>query len=77
MNEDRQMSEEQQPRAIGTVEKLVYSVDEAAQQLSIGRTFAFKLIADGDLGSIKIGHRRLVARTDLEAFVSKLRSEAA
>lgn len=76
MNEDPQMDEGSQVTAVATVEKLVYSVDEAAQQLSIGRTFAFKLIADGDLGSIKIGHRRLVAKADLEAFVSKLRGEA-
>lgn len=51
------------------LEKMVYSVDEAAEQLSIGRTLIRQLIAEGTLPSLKIGHRRLVAREDLEAFV--------
>lgn len=49
--------------------KLVYSVDEAAELLSIGRTTAFQLIADGRLTSFKIGHRRLVAYQDIESFI--------
>ncbi len=57
-----------------TDDKLVYSVDEAAQRLSIGRTLAYELIRRGDLPSIKIGHRRLIARDDLEGYVQSLRS---
>ena len=57
--------------------KLVYSVNEAAEQLSIGRTMAFHLISSGELGSIKIGSRRLVSRLDLEDFVLKCRGQAA
>ena len=37
----------------------------------------FQLIRSGELGSIKIGHRRLVTRVDLEMFVASRRSEAA
>ena len=55
-------------------DKLVYSVDEAAQRLSIGRTLAYELIRSGELRSLKIGHRRLIARDDLEAFVQSRRS---
>ncbi|MEM7338118.1 MAG: helix-turn-helix domain-containing protein [Actinomycetota bacterium] len=54
-------------------DKLVYSIDEAAEQLSIGRTLVYRLIRTGHLPSLKIGHRRLVARADLEAFVNRLR----
>lgn len=57
--------------------KLVYSVDEVAESLSIGRTLVFQLISDGQLPSLKIGHRRLVARADLEAFVIARRKEVA
>ncbi len=57
-------------------DKLVYNVDEAAELLSIGRTMVFQLIAEGRLGSLKIGHRRLVPRQDLEAFIAELRSPA-
>ncbi len=61
----------------GVVEKLVYSVEEAAEQLSIGRTLAYQLISEGRLVSIKIGHRRLVARADLDAFILICRESAA
>lgn len=62
---------------MGESDKLVYSVTEAAEALSIGRTLVFQLIRAGELGSIKIGHRRLITRADLEAFVASLRTEAA
>jgi len=58
-------------------DKLAYSVDEAAEQLGIGRTLAYELIRDGRLPSLKLGNRRLVARADLEAFVESLRSQQA
>ena len=57
-------------------DKLVFSVDEAADLLSIGRTKAFQLISEGRLGSLKVGHRRLVPRQDLEAFVLANREAA-
>ena len=55
------------------VEKMVYSVEEAAEQLSIGKTLVRQLIMEGTLPSLKIGHRRLVSREDLEAFVARSR----
>ena len=54
-------------------DKLAYSVDEAAERLGIGRTLAYDLIREGRLPSLKLGHRRLIARADLEAFVEALR----
>lgn len=62
---------------MGESEKLVYSVTEAAEALSIGRTLVFQLLRTGELGSIKIGHRRLITRADLDAFIASLRSDAA
>jgi excisionase family DNA binding protein len=52
--------------------KLVYSVTEAAALLSVGRTTVYQLIGSGELRSVKIGTRRLVARRDLEAYVQAL-----
>ncbi len=57
-------------------EKMVYSVNEAAEQLSIGRTMTFHLISVGELGSLKIGNRRLVSRLDLDEFITKRREAA-
>ena len=56
------------------IDKLAVSVEEAAEQLSIGRTMAYDLIRQGELPSIKIGQRRLVARADLESYVERLRT---
>ncbi len=60
-----------------TVEKMVYNIDEAAEQLGIGRTFAYQLIREGRLPSIKLGNRRLIAKADLEVFIENLRDEQA
>lgn len=54
--------------------QLVYTVEEAATVLRIGRTMAFELIRQGQLGSLKIGHRRLVSRDDLLAFINERRA---
>ena len=56
--------------------KLVYSVDECADLLGIGRSLAWQMVRQGQLGSFKIGHRRLIARQDLEAFIANRREIA-
>jgi excisionase family DNA binding protein len=55
-------------------DKLVLGLDEVADMLSIGRTLTNQLVREGQIRSIKIGHRRLVARADLELYVDELRS---
>ncbi len=57
-------------------EDLVYSLNEAAQLLRIGRTSLYELLAAKELRSIKIGSRRLIAREDIEAFVESRRSDS-
>ncbi len=56
------------------VDRLAYSVDEAAELLGIGRTLAYDLIRERQLPSIKLGNRRLVTKADLEGFVEELRN---
>ena len=56
--------------------RLTYGVDEAAEILGIGLTLAKELVRTGELRSIKIGRRRLVAWADLEAFVDRRRDAA-
>lgn len=59
------------------MEKLAYSVNESAEVLGIGRTLLFELIREGRIPSVKLGHRRLIPRSDLEEFVQSLQREAA
>jgi len=51
------------------------SVPEAARLLNVGERFAWKLIAVGELASVKLGRRRLVDIEDLERFIEQ-RKEA-
>ena len=59
------------------VPKLLYSVEEAACLLGIGRTFMFFLVTSGDIESIKIGKRRKIPHDALIRYVEQLRAEQA
>ncbi len=53
-----------------------YSVPEVAQLLGgASKRWVDELIATGELPSVKIGGRRLVARADLLAFIERMRAD--
>jgi excisionase family DNA binding protein len=63
-------------RAIGSStdalgQPLLVTVEEAARLLGIGRTTMFELIGSGEVKSIRLGRRRLIARRSLEHFVDE------
>ena len=49
--------------------KFAYSIEEAAELLSIKRDSLYELIQTDKLGSFKVGARRLIAHQQLEAFI--------
>ena len=49
--------------------KFAYSIEEAAELLSIKRDSLYELIQSDKLGSFKVGTRRLIAHRHLEAFI--------
>jgi len=51
-------------------ERLAYGPDEAAELLGISRELAHDLLRTGQLGSVKAGCRRLIARHHLETFLA-------
>jgi excisionase family DNA binding protein len=51
---------------------LLVTVEEAARLLRIGRTTMFELIGNGEIKSIRLGRRRLIARKSLESFIDEL-----
>lgn len=57
--------------------RLVYSVEEAADLLGIGRTFMFHLVASGEIESFKIGKRRKIHYDALAGYIERLRSDQA
>jgi excisionase family DNA binding protein len=56
-------------------ERLLLTVEAAAERLNIGRTMMFALIKDGEVESVQIGRLRRVPATALDDFVDRLRRE--
>jgi excisionase family DNA binding protein len=53
------------------VERLTYTVPEAARKLGIGVNSAYKAATTGDLPTVRIGDRILVPRVALEAMLAR------
>lgn len=52
---------------------VLLTVDEAARRLRIGRSLLYRLIASGDLESVKVGRLRRIPADCLPEYVSALR----
>jgi excisionase family DNA binding protein len=53
------------------IERLAYSPGELAKALGISRTYAYSLVRDGRIRSIRVGSRWLVPVREVEAFLRK------
>lgn len=62
---------EEPPAPGGTVSKLTYSVDEAAQVLGVSRCTLYKLIHRSDFPALKVGNRQLISREGLAEWVRR------
>ena len=63
------------PRAYGLI-KASYSINEALDVLSIGRTSLYYAIKRGDLRPAKLGKKTLLLANDLAKFLSNLQLAA-
>lgn len=58
------------PGAVAPVEdRLVFTVEEAAQLLGISRSFAYEAVQHGEIPSMRIGKRILVPKAALQRFL--------
>lgn len=53
----------------------LYSVEEAASLLGIGRTYMFQLLAAGEIESLKIGRRRRIPLDAIDTYIERLRAQ--
>ena len=53
------------------VERLAYSVDEAAAITGLSRDLLYDEMRTGRLAYLKIGRRRIITRQHLEAFLAR------
>jgi excisionase family DNA binding protein len=51
--------------------KLVYSVNEAAAALGIGRTKLYEMVNAGELFAVKLGKRTLIRCADVDALLDR------
>jgi excisionase family DNA binding protein len=54
-------------------EKLAFTIAEACAAVGIGKTTIYELINEGKLKAIKAAGRRLILRSDLEAYLQSCR----
>jgi excisionase family DNA binding protein len=52
------------------MEPLVFTVDEAAKLLRVGRKQAYEAVAGGEIPSFRIGKRILIPRAALEQMLT-------
>jgi len=69
---DCRRSEPPKPPPRSMPERLLLTVEEAAEQLGIGRTLAYKLISSGEIESIRIGRLRRVPTTAIQDYARRL-----
>lgn len=53
------------------MEKLVYSIPEAAQQLGISKSYAYELVKLRRLPVIDFGKRKVIPKTSLETWIQE------
>ncbi|HEX2041538.1 MAG TPA: helix-turn-helix domain-containing protein [Acidimicrobiales bacterium] len=53
---------------------VLYSVEDVIARTSLGRSKVYELLASGELGSVKVGRRRLIPARSLDEFVERLRA---
>lgn len=58
-------------------ERVLLTVEEAAELLGIGRTFAWQLVRNGDLESVQIGRLRRIHVDAVRDYADRLVSKGA
>lgn len=71
------MTEERQavalpPPAQQMPERVLLTIEEAAEQLGIGRTLMYRLIGDGEIESIRIGRLRRIPTSAVQDYARRL-----
>lgn len=52
------------------MEKLVYSIQEAAELLSISKSYAYELVRNGTIPALKLGKRYVIPKEKFNMWVN-------
>ena len=61
---------------VRTNDRLLLTVEEAADRLGIGRSLMYELIGEGQIASIRVGRLRRVPLESLTDYVAAMRDQA-
>jgi excisionase family DNA binding protein len=75
MNPQEQQGDQREERA-GKRPRISYSVEEAAEETGIGRSYIYLAMKHGELASLKLGKRRLIMHDDLVSWLQSKRQAA-
>jgi len=56
-----------------TMARLLHTIPDALDQLGIGRSTLYELMASGAIPTVKIGSRTLIAHDELVRYVDRLK----
>ena len=56
---------------VAPIPRASYSVEEAAIALGIGRTYAYRLIREGELQVVRLGRRTLIPVASVQALLER------
>jgi excisionase family DNA binding protein len=62
---------------VGGDRTLLLTVDQACDQLQIGRSLLLQKLYANEIPSVRVGRRRLVPTSSLEEYVEKLQAKQA
>lgn len=65
------MEEIAKTAVVREAEPVLLSVQDAARALGVGRTEIFLMVKRGDIGSVRIGRRRLIPLAEINRFVER------
>ena len=57
------------------MEKLVYSIQEAANLLGISRSYAYELVRNGTIPALELGKKRVIPKEKFVAWINEKESE--
>ena len=53
-------------------EEILVSIPNGQRKLGVGRSTVYLLMGSGELKSVKIGTRRLITQSSIDAFIERL-----
>jgi excisionase family DNA binding protein len=72
---EREPEQPKESKARSIPERVLLTVEEAAQRLCIGRTLMFKLVKAGEIASVTIGRLRRVPESAVRDYAARLATQ--